>query len=204
MRTAGGLVWLVGLIWLFALAGAQADGVTPTTEWINLYGTENTWNGEPLPVGATVAVFRPDGAKCGEIVVTVEGWYGLVPCYGEATELLPERAMSLSQTDANSAKSGLTFTINGLPAGVTPVSLNGTPVPPSTTVAWTSMGDLWQVNLRGPSKTPIVGGQTVAGWRLGIPARCLNTLVLLGFIGGAGAVCLVALIISRGSSSSSG
>lgn len=199
MRSAGGLAWLIVLIWLLALVGAQADGVTPTTEWINLYGMESTWNGEPLPVGATVAVFRPDGVKCGEMVVTVEGWYGLLPCYGEAAEPLRVKTRSLSETDAQSANGGLTFTVNGFPAGATPVSLNGVPVPPSTTVTWTATGDLWQVNLRGASRTQAVGGHTVAGWRLRTPVWCLRILLPLGFISGAGAVCLMTLIIKRGS-----
>lgn len=200
MRAVGGLVWLIVLIGLLTLGVARADGVTPTTEWINLYGTESTWNGEPLPVGATVAVYRPDGVKCGEMVVTVEGWYGLLPCYGGAAEPLLARARSLSGTDANTSKHDLTFTINGLPAGATPVSLNGAPIPPPTTVTWTAMGDLWQVNLRGPLRTHVVGGQTVAGWRLGMPARSSSCPLGPGVIGAAAAVFLLTLIIIRGSS----
>ena len=158
------LVGLTLLVWLLAMGASRADGVAPTTEWINIYSMDSTWQGQPLPEGSVVSVFRPDGVKCGEVVVHVDGWYGLLPCYGKPAE--SEQVGPLSMTGASSATvdGPLTFTVDGQPANPVPVSLNGSPVPPSTSVTWTSMGDLWQVDLRGAADKPVlrpVGGYSM-------------------------------------------
>jgi hypothetical protein len=44
----------------------------------------------------------------------------------------------------------ISFTINGIPATPVPITLNGTPVPPSTPVTWTSFSDRWEVDLGVP------------------------------------------------------
>jgi len=54
-----------------------------TNTWVNFYGTALALDGTPLPVGATVLAMDPDGVVCGATVVTTEGQYGLLACYGD-------------------------------------------------------------------------------------------------------------------------
>jgi subtilisin-like proprotein convertase family protein len=61
----------------------RAAGVNPTSTWVNFYGTARWEDGIPLPVGATVLALDPDGVVCGATVVTQEGQYGLLACYGD-------------------------------------------------------------------------------------------------------------------------
>ena len=61
----------------------RSAGVTPTHTWVNFYGTAHASGGAPLPVGATVLALDPDGVVCGATVVTTEGQYGLLACYGD-------------------------------------------------------------------------------------------------------------------------
>ncbi|MBC8265086.1 MAG: hypothetical protein H8E47_13310, partial [Anaerolineales bacterium] len=55
----------------------RAAGVTATQAWVNFYGSA------PLPAGTTVLAVDPNGAVCGATVVTTEGQYGLLACYGD-------------------------------------------------------------------------------------------------------------------------
>ncbi len=61
----------------------RAAGVAATHTWANFYGTAHASDGTPLPVGATVLALDPDGVVCGAAVVTTEGQYGLLACYGD-------------------------------------------------------------------------------------------------------------------------
>ena len=55
----------------------RAAGVTPTHTWVNFYGATS------LPVGTMVYAIDPDGVTCGATVITTEGQYGLLACYGD-------------------------------------------------------------------------------------------------------------------------
>jgi hypothetical protein len=57
--------------------------VPPTSTWVNFYGTAHLPDGTPLPVGTEVLALDPDGTVCGATVVTAEGQYGLLACYGD-------------------------------------------------------------------------------------------------------------------------
>ncbi len=57
--------------------------VPPSPAWVNFYGTAHLPDGMPLPVGTTVLALDPDGVMCGGTVVTIEGQYGLLACYGD-------------------------------------------------------------------------------------------------------------------------
>ncbi len=61
----------------------RSAGVTPTNTWVNFYGTVHGEDGVPLPVGTTVQALDPDGVVCGATVITTEGQYGLLACYGD-------------------------------------------------------------------------------------------------------------------------
>jgi len=95
-----------------------------------------------VPVGTVIAAFDPQGVKCGEFTVVTAGKYGLMPCYRDDPDT-PEDEGPLPGEP-------ISFKIDGLPATPVPTSLNGNPVPPSTTVTWTSHSDLWEVDLRVP------------------------------------------------------
>lgn len=155
------VVALSMLVWMTAVGAARADGVTPTNEWINLYSTNSVVDGQPLAPGTVVAVFDSQGAKCGEIEVIVEGWYGLLPCYrasvGTDAGRRPRGAMH-----AAADEEGLSFTVNGRAVDYVAVSLNETPVPPSTQVTWTALGDVWEVDLRNSDAPQPIGGYSVA------------------------------------------
>jgi len=114
----------------------------------------------------------------GVFTVTTEGKYGLMPCCRDDA--------TTPQDDGADPGDVISFTINGLPATPVPISLNGASVPPSTTVTWTEVGDLWEVDLRvPPMPTPIpVGGVIVPVNRLellspGVELAALASLTAL-------------------------
>ncbi len=51
--------------------------VSPSSTWVNFYGPTL------LPVGSVVQATDPDGVVCGATMVTHEGQYGLLACYGD-------------------------------------------------------------------------------------------------------------------------
>lgn len=155
------------LLWLLVISLSRADGVTPTNEWINLYSLDSTLYGKPLPEGAVVAVYGSDGTKCGEMAVTLPGWYGTLPCYRSDSSAQQGLGSADAGMQSTSAEDTLSFTINGHPVQAVPRSLNGNPVPLSSPITWTYMGDLWQVDLHGTSESRIVGGHTVYGGPVG-------------------------------------
>jgi len=55
----------------------RAASVMPTNTWVNFYGPAS------LPVGTVVQAMDPDGVVCGATVITREGQYGLLACYGD-------------------------------------------------------------------------------------------------------------------------
>jgi hypothetical protein len=111
--------------------GADPD---PGLEWVNFFSANTTFFGQPVPVGAVIEAFDPQGVKCGEFTVTTEGKYGLMPCYGDdktPPDLVDEGA---EPGDV------ISFTINGLPAAA-----SGPEDP-----IWTSHGDLREIDLQAP------------------------------------------------------
>jgi hypothetical protein len=69
----------------------EADaGIRPTNAWVDFYGPAVgsgvqllNQQGAALPVGAVVKAVDPQGVVCGATVVTTEGQYGLLACYGD-------------------------------------------------------------------------------------------------------------------------
>lgn len=137
MVAALGLAVALGMIFLGVVS---SNGVVPTNTWIDLYSTSSTYLGQPVPQGAAVAVYDPQGVQCGEFVVTHTGWYGIMPCYGDdpGTLTVDEGAV-LSDV--------LRFTINGAPARTEVVSIDALDVPSTTLVVWWPVQNLWQVHL---------------------------------------------------------
>ena len=139
MRHRGNLltqVILAGLLWATATALSRAQG---WPEVVNFWSQNSTLNGQPMPVGAVIVAYDPTGTECGTSIVTVPGWYGLLACERDQGDT--------PQDEGADPGDVISFTINGLPATPVPIRFNWTPVPPSTTITWTSNGDLWEVNL---------------------------------------------------------
>ena len=111
------------------------QAVVPTTSWMNFYSLESTLDGQPLPVGAVIRAYDPQGVVCGEFTVTRAGWYGLMPVYTD--DMLTEADEGAVPGDR------IEFTVNGVAATVT-----GPDEP-----VWVTFGDLKQVNLAA-STTP--------------------------------------------------
>ncbi len=61
----------------------RAAGVTPTNAWVDFSGPAKQADGAALPVGTLVKAVDPQGVVCGAVVVTTEGQYGLLVCYGD-------------------------------------------------------------------------------------------------------------------------
>ncbi len=155
--TAGLLVVLLAL----TLASAHGSSVTPTYQWMDLYGSQSSFAGMPLPAGSYVAVFDPEGTQCGELVIQTPGaLMPVMPCYGDA-----------SNTPADEgAVDGdlLTFTVNGVSATAYARNHYFVPVDAGTPIRWKPQ-DLWEVDLFIPPQPSLdinlVAGQTQLTWQ---------------------------------------
>lgn len=140
-----GWLSIIVAIAAIALLGAPAGAADPVSmatgtpigsfpEWVNFYGVNSIFNGQPLPVGAEVVAYA--GAnRCGSFVVHTPGQYGLLPCYRDRPE----------QPGAQPGDR-IRFTINGFEAIV-----RGPDEP-----IWTFNGDRKHVELEasGAPQTP--------------------------------------------------
>ncbi len=114
----------------------------PTNEWVNFFSTNTTYDGSPVPVGAVVDAYDPDGVWCGTFTVHTSGQYGFLLVYRDDSTT-PDIDEGASPRDT------ITFYVNGhlaLPLGP------GSPV-------WTANGDIIELNLEGHSNyPPIISG----------------------------------------------
>ncbi|HUW08266.1 MAG TPA: hypothetical protein VM537_00980 [Anaerolineae bacterium] len=140
LRRLLGRASLAALLWL--LVTSMARGIDSPPAWVDIYGTNSSYDGQPLLVGAVVTALDPQGTECGKVVVDTAGVYGLLPCLGDdGSTAIDEGAVSGDE---------LHFTINGLAATTRAVTLNATPVPPDTAVVWNGHGNRWEVDLVSP------------------------------------------------------
>ena len=119
---------------------SRIDSVIPTNEWVNFMSQTSTLNDQPIPVGAVVDAYDPDGVLCGTFTVTAEGQYGFLLVYRDDT--------TTPETDEGSEPGDtITFYINDhlvFPTGP------GEPI-------WTANGDVIQLNLEGYSNyAPVI------------------------------------------------
>jgi hypothetical protein len=145
-RTAArtiGLISLLALVFTLGYSSIQVSG-DPAPEWVNFFSTKSWYLGKPVPVGAIIAAFDPDGVKCGECTVTQKGKYGLLSCYRDEKPPPPTPDPVDEGAEPGDV---ISFTINGLPAVAT-----GPDDP-----IWTSNGDLREVNLQAPVPAPVGG-----------------------------------------------
>jgi hypothetical protein len=111
--------------------GARADSgsVISTNTWVCFYGLESTLDGSPLPVGAEITAWDPQGALCGRVIVTDAGRYGLMTVYGDDPLTAADEGAVFGDW--------LEFRVDGVEATVI-----GPDEP-----TWTAMGDLREVDL---------------------------------------------------------
>jgi len=138
------IITLLSAIFLSLPAGAAGSAMVQSTpvstfpEWVNFYGINSTFDGEPLPVGSEVVAYAGT-TRCGSFVVHMAGQYGLLPCYRDQP----------SQPGAQPGDA-IRFTINGYEA-----ILRG----PDEAI-WTVNGDRKNVELeaqgvpQSPTSTP--------------------------------------------------
>ncbi len=139
----GRLPGLAGLLFLLVVLSpgpAAAGGRAP--EYVFFLSSNTTFLDRPVPVGAVIKAFDPQGVKCGQWVVTTEGQYGAMSCQRD-DPITPE-------DEGPQPGERISFTINDLPATAIPRTLNGADVPPSTEVVWSGLGDRWEVDLSVP------------------------------------------------------
>ena len=108
-------------------------------QWVNFYGTASIYEGAPLPLGAVVVAWSPDGVQCGSFTVTAIGSYGLLACMGAPVGLPGPHPGDT-----------IYFTINGRAALTT-----GPDAP-----TWTTHGDRRHVELQIPAPTSTPVGPT--------------------------------------------
>ncbi len=140
-RTVAQTIGLISLLVLILTLTHSSARAANSPEWVNFFSSNTTtFLGQPVPVGAVIAAFDPQGVQCGEFTVVAEGKYGLMACYRDDP--------ATPEDEGPQPGEPISFKINGLPATPVPRSLNGAPIPPSTTVTWTGFSDLWEVDLQ--------------------------------------------------------
>jgi len=110
-------------------------GVTPTNEWVNIFSTNSTYNGQPLPVHTVITAIGEDGRKLGEMVVRESGSYGVLSVYRDDSYT--------AEVDGARRGEQISFLINGQPTTIT----NG------ASPTWSSNGDLIEVDLAATGPT---------------------------------------------------
>jgi len=68
---------------------AQPGDISPTPYWRDFYGLDSIYLGQPLPIGAMITAYDPEGTLCGQFEVKTKGLYGIMPVYGDDS-LTPE------------------------------------------------------------------------------------------------------------------
>lgn len=84
-----------------------APGVTPTTEWISLYGDGITLDGELIPTGTVLATYDENGHLCGQAIVEAGGTIRFTPVYRDDN--------STSLVEGPELGGSINLTVNGVP-----------------------------------------------------------------------------------------
>jgi hypothetical protein len=134
-----------GLILAPSTGVASQSVVTPTTEWVNFVSTDSTFLGRSLIVGDRVDIYDPQGVLCGNRIIVSAGALPVTACYGDDP--------STPEDEGALPGDALRFEINGVPAGVTVISVDNVGVVPTTPVTWGPLYSLWQITL-GVVATP--------------------------------------------------
>lgn len=111
------------------------QGIASTSEWVNIFSTNSTYNGQSLPVHTVITAIGEDGRKLGEMVVRESGSYGVLSVYRDDSYT--------AEVDGARRGEQISFLINGQPATIT----NG------ASPTWSSNGDLIEVDLAATGPT---------------------------------------------------
>jgi hypothetical protein len=98
--------------------------ITATTQWVNLYASNLTLDGQIVQAGATITAHTAGGDVIGTFTLTENGQFGFMPVYAED---------NLSEAGTGMANGELIY-----------LEVNGKPV--NETLAWTTHGDRIEVN----------------------------------------------------------
>ena len=148
------------------------EQVIPTNEWVSFWGDNCVVNGfdVPVPVGAVVRAYDPQGTLCGQFTVTTEGTYGLMPVYRDDSTTEIDEGADPGDT--------ISFSVNNVPVD----SVTGPDSP-----AWTSNGDIKKVNLNAARETATLlqsyfasleGAGVAIDWRLSEVSKVVEFYVL--------------------------
>ena len=141
LQTVIGVLAVLAGVSIFSYAATAQ--VVPTNEWVNFYSEGGlTVNGEPVPVGAVVNAYDPDGILAGSFTVTTEGSYGLMPVYRDD----PDTELDEGADPGDAIR----FEVDGIEASVTN----------SVDPVWNANGDVYEVDLT--IDTPQIEVQTNA------------------------------------------
>ncbi|MBU1317988.1 MAG: T9SS type A sorting domain-containing protein [candidate division Zixibacteria bacterium] len=100
---------LLPLTLLFVVLLSTASGqVVPTNEWVHFYSANTTLNSSPIPVGALIDAYDPDGVHCGADTVRTAGEYGFMNVYADDNITTPGVDEGADEGD------DITFYINGV------------------------------------------------------------------------------------------
>jgi hypothetical protein len=114
--------------------GTEAE-VSPTFAWMDYYGEALRPDGTPLPAGTLILALDPQGIVCGATVMTVEGRYGVLACYGDDPNTPADEG----------ARSGDTVEVRAIVDGQAQIIGTG---------SWTARGDRQQVSGGAPLPLP--------------------------------------------------
>lgn len=106
----------------------------PTSNWATVFSLQTTLDGLPIPVGAVVEAFDPDGTLAGRFTVVQEGFFGAMSVYADDPQTSVDEGAEPGDV--------ITFMIDGQPAEV---------LGPDAPV-WT--GNSIQLNLQAGSAAP--------------------------------------------------
>lgn len=98
------IAWFA-IIYAFSTVFSQ----TPSTQWINFYGSNSKLDALPIPVGTVVDAYDSEGILCGRFTVNNPGSYGFLACYLDDPNTETDEGVDPEERVA--------FKLNGLEAG---------------------------------------------------------------------------------------
>lgn len=132
--------------------GPYEEEVIATNEWINLYCTAATLDGEPLSEGDIIKAYDPDGVLCGMDTVGANGDYGFMPVY---------RDFGSSSVDEGA-----------VPGDHIDIVINNQIVLTGTDIIWEQNGQSYEVCSFSSSTSleiPLQTGWNLISWNLDTP-----------------------------------
>ena len=80
---SGALFVVVVLLSLVVAAPGVLAQVVATSDWCDFYSTSSTLDGAPVPAGAVIDAYDPQGVHCGTFTVATAGVWGVMHVYAD-------------------------------------------------------------------------------------------------------------------------